>query len=218
VINNGIDLASFSPRHDVEHEVERPGCIFVGYLDYRANVIGLQWFCQNVWRELVRIHPGATFSIVGRNATREVRRLESIPGVEVVGSVNDVRPLIAGTNIVVVPLLVARGIQNKILEAMAMGKAVVASPAALAGIGARPGKEIIEADAPGEWIARIVDLWGDAQRRRQIGEQARRFVETHHDWRHCLAPLVNMCSGRRVAEKRTASDFSTRPRLAGVIG
>ena len=115
-----------------------------------------------------------------------------MPGVEVVGPVDDIRPLVAQTSVVVVPLPIARGIQNKILEAMAMGKAVVGSRAALAGISAQAGPEIVDADSPAEWITKIAGLWADAGKRCEIGRQARRFVESRHDWKQCLAPLTEI--------------------------
>jgi len=188
VVNNGIDLDYFAPQKCDEKQ----HCIFVGYLDYRANVVGLQWFSREVWPQLVKKHPGATFKIVGRNPTRAVRQLQRVPGVEVVGPVTDIRPLVAQSSVVVVPLPIARGIQNKILEAMAMGKTVVSSPAALGGISAEVGREIVDADLPDEWIATISDLWADPAKRREIGLHARRFVESHHDWKHCLAPLTEI--------------------------
>jgi len=98
--------------------------------------------------------------------------------------------LIASTSVVVVPLPIARGIQNKILEAMAMGKAVVSSQTALGGISAQVGREIIGADSPDEWVTQIAGLWEDAERRRQIGLDARNFVESRHDWTRCLVPLT----------------------------
>lgn len=188
VVNNGIDLDYFTPQAGDEQQ----GCIFVGYLDYRANVVGLQWYCQEIWPHLYKMHPRATFRIVGRNPTRAVRALGRLPGVDVVGPVADIRPLISQTSVVVVPLPIARGIQNKILEAMALGKAVVSSQTALAGISARVGRDIIGADTPDEWITKIDMLWKDADRRREIGTHARRFVESRHDWQHCLAPLTDI--------------------------
>lgn len=206
-VKNGIDLDYFTPR---ENE-ERQGCIFVGYLDYRANVLGLEWFCKEIWPALVQRQSGATFKVVGRNPTRAVNRLQQVPGVEVVGPVPDIRPLIAETSVVVVPLPIARGIQNKILEAMAMRKAVVTSQAASKGVAARSGREIVHATSPQEWIEAISNLWNDTTKRREIGRQARLFVESHHHWDHCLAPIGRICDriqGRHSAGRRILDEVA----------
>jgi sugar transferase (PEP-CTERM/EpsH1 system associated) len=210
VVTNGIDLEYFTPQESDEQQ----GCIFVGYLDYRANVLGLQWFCKEVWPELIRRHPQATFKIVGRNPVRAIRRLQATSGVDVVGPVADVRPLLARTSLAVVPLPVARGVQNKILEAMAMRKAVVASRAAAAGIGAQIGRDLLTAETPGEWVHEISRLWTDAIRRREIGKQARLYVEAHHDWDRCLAPLGQICD--RLQSSRQPNHVVMREQFAQV--
>src|SRR5439155_16330042 len=127
---------------------EEPACVFVGYLDYRANVTGLEWFCREVWPRFKQERPDAVFNIVGRNPVPAVLRLEKVPGVRVVGAVPDVRPWLAAARVVVVPLLVARGVQNKVLEALALGKAVVASAPALEGLALTAGAEACRADTP----------------------------------------------------------------------
>jgi glycosyltransferase involved in cell wall biosynthesis len=88
-----------------------------------------------------------------------------------------------------VPLRIARGVQNKVLEAMAMGKATVASPQAMAGLRAEPGVHAMAASSPGEWTEAVVRLLGDAALRRRLGESGRRYVEEHHHWERCLAPF-----------------------------
>src|SRR5262249_25758494 len=134
-ITNGVDLGYFRPAEPAPVE---DGCAFVGALDYRPNVDAARWFCREVWPEIHRRVPDARFRLVGRQPTPEVKRLAEVPGVEVVGQVPDVRPHVARTAVIVAPLRIARGVQNKVLEAMALGKAVVASPQALKGLGDRP--------------------------------------------------------------------------------
>src|SRR5207245_1533631 len=107
---------------------KEPVCVFVGALDYRPNVEGVGWFCRNVWPEIRRRRPDAVLLLVGRKPAPAVQRLAGEPGVEVVGQVPDVRPFLHRAAVTVVPLQIARGVQNKVLEALAMGKAVVASP------------------------------------------------------------------------------------------
>ena len=165
IVCNGVDLDYFSPR-DVAPTVD---CLFVGYLDYRANVTGLQWFCEYVWPRVRQRHPHAVFQIVGRNPIPAVQRLGEIAGVEVVGPVGDVRDSLSRARVVVVPLLVARGVQNKVLEAMAMGKTVVASPPSLTGLGVCAGKHVLAAEAPNDWVSAISSVLSNDSQAAQLG-------------------------------------------------
>ncbi|MDQ2621617.1 MAG: TIGR03087 family PEP-CTERM/XrtA system glycosyltransferase [Actinomycetota bacterium] len=182
-IPNGVDLNFFQPMPGT---AEPLGCVFVGQLDYRANVLGLEWFCREAWPAIRAQRPEATFEIVGRNPTAAVRSLGTLPGVRVVGSVADVRPYLASARVVVVPLPVARGVQNKVLEALAMNRALVASPAALEGLALVPGRDALVAASGDDWARCIAALWDDPDRRDDLGRNGRRFVEAHHHWKTCL--------------------------------
>jgi sugar transferase (PEP-CTERM/EpsH1 system associated) len=187
-ITNGVDLEYFRPVND-------PGgtrCAFVGALDYRPNVDAAVWFCRTVWPQVRRREPAATFCLVGRRPAPAVLGLADLPGVEVVGDVPDVRPHVAGASVVVVPLRIARGVQNKVLEALAMAKAVVASGQALAGLSARPGAELLQASAPEEWAAAVLGLFAEPALRRALGSAGRRYVEEHHRWEVCLEEFARL--------------------------
>lgn len=199
VVTNGVDLEYFSPRGDAE----TPSCVFVGYLDYRANVVGLQWFCREVWPAIHARIPQSRFRIVGRNPGPAVQRLAEIEGVEMVGPVPDVRLQVAQAGVVVVPLLIARGVQNKVLEAMAMGKTVIASPAALEGLSVTVGQHVLCADSPTEWIRTLASVWSSPEQRQAIGRHAREYVEQHHNWESCLSPFADLIKSGSV---RTATD------------
>src|SRR6185437_4385138 len=151
VAANGVDLDYFSISRESKTSAS-PSCVFVGAMDYWPNVDGAVWFAREVWPRLRAKIPDAEFRIVGRKPTPEVMRLAEIPGVQVIGSTPDVRPFIAEASVVVVPLRLARGIQNKVLEAMAMGKAVVAAPPALAALKTEPGTHLLKAATPEEWV------------------------------------------------------------------
>ena len=183
-ITNGVDLEYFQPS-GTECRPER--CVFVGALDYRPNIDGICWFCKEVWPQIRSARPQATLAIVGRNPDPAVRRLASLPGVEVFGSVPDVRPHLAEATLAVVPLQIARGVQNKVLEAMAMGKPVIASPGAAEGLGVVDGEELLIAIDPKHWTASVCRLLADAALRRRIAEVGRQFVEQQHDWEHSLS-------------------------------
>lgn len=188
VVPNGVDIDYFRPSA----ETEEAGCVFVGALDYRPNVDGVRWFCGEVWPDLRRRCPAATLSLVGRKPAPAVETLGRLAGVTVVGQVPDVRPYVARAAAVVVPLRIARGVQNKVLEALAMAKAVVASPPALAALQTEPGVHLLRAADGGEWVEAVSRLLADADLRRRLGAEGRRYVAAHHDWERCLEPLAEL--------------------------
>lgn len=184
-ISNGVDLDYFQP---VPPATEL-SCVFVGALDYRPNVDGACWFCQEVWPLIHRQHPQARFYLVGRQPTLAVCRLAEIPGVELIGQVPDVRPYLARSAVAVVPLQIARGVQNKVLEALALAKATVASPQALAGLRAQPGTHLLAASTPPQWVEAVLRLFNDPALRQKLGAAGRRYVEERHCWERCLEPF-----------------------------
>jgi len=184
-VTNGVDLDYFQPR---ESELD-DACTFVGALDYRPNIDGACWFAEAVWPELHRLRPELKFRIVGRSPSPAVRKLADVPGIEVIGGVPDVRPWVAKSAVIVVPLRIARGVQNKVLEALALAKACVAAPSALAGLRARPNEEVLAATTPSEWIDAVTRLLADASLRERLGTTGRKYVEAHHTWDECLRAL-----------------------------
>jgi sugar transferase (PEP-CTERM/EpsH1 system associated) len=192
VVGNGVDTEYFAPpgtRPDGP-----PSLIFTGTMDYRPNVDGVSWFVREVWPALRQAAADLSFTIVGRDPAPEVRRLAEVPGVVVTGTVRDVRPYLAAAGAVVVPLRIARGVQNKVLEAMAMGCAVVASGPALQGLDVRVGTEVLRADSPGEWQAAVLGLLADEARRRALGRAARQGAVSRYNWTNRMAPLVAVCT------------------------
>jgi polysaccharide biosynthesis protein PslH len=187
-VMNGVNLGYFRPDFAIKRR--RPDqCVFVGVLDYRANVESLVWFCREVWPRVLSRKPDAVFSIVGKNPSPSVRLLGQQLGVRLVGPVSDVRQYIAESRFVIAPLLVARGIQNKVLEAMAMGKPVLATPQALEGLVLSPGIHALSADRPEDWVKEIDRLYGDDRLCDDIGTSGRCYVERHHAWSACLSSL-----------------------------
>jgi sugar transferase (PEP-CTERM/EpsH1 system associated) len=183
---NGVDLDYF-PFFRTEGIPGR--CAFVGALDYRANVDGICWFCGEVWPQVRAALPSATLDIVGRNPAPEVIRLRSVPGVEVHASVPDVRPYLAQASVVVAPLRIARGIQNKVLEAMACGRAVISSREAAEGLAVVPERDLRIATSAESWVCSIVDLLVNRSCRLALAAEGRRFVETQHHWESSLRML-----------------------------
>ncbi len=192
-IRNGIDLeyyrtnADFIPLDRFERGTG-PLLVFTGQMNYRPNVDAVIDFASAILPILRHVRADVRFAIVGRDPSAEVERLAQQPGVIVTGAVPDVRPWIAAADIVVAPLRIARGIQNKVLEAMAMSRPVVASAAAAEGIDAEPNSDFIVADGDAA-SAEILALLGDANRAAKIGQRARARMEVRYRWDECLAPL-----------------------------
>ena len=187
-IRNGVDLDYYHADSQTTSKTTS-GCVFVGALDYRPNVDGAVWFCREAWPEIRRRVPDATLTLVGRRPVPAVQRLAECPGVELAGQVPDVRPFLARAAVAVVPLRLARGVQNKVLEAMAMRKAVISSPQAVAGIRAEPGRDLLIASSPQEWAETVCLLLGDPARCEKLGESGRSYVEANHRWESCLNPF-----------------------------
>jgi sugar transferase (PEP-CTERM/EpsH1 system associated) len=188
-VSNGVDLDYFRP---IEAEGRADRCVFVGALDYRPNIECIVWFCEHVWPQVRAARPGATLAVVGRRPDPVVSRLTDMPGVDVIGQVPDVRPHLAEAQVAVAPLRIARGIQNKVLEAMAAGRPVVTSPQALEGLAAEPGVHLVQAESPRQWTDEILHLMTTPTARRHLATAARTYVEHHHSWQACLAPFGDL--------------------------
>ncbi len=195
-VHNGVDLAYFDP--DGAYPVLAPAgplATFTGTMDYWPNEQAAQWFVEQVLLPLrARGHP-LNFAIVGARPPKSVLALAKIPGVIVTGSVPDVRPYLAQASLVVTPMQIARGVQNKVLEGMAMAKPVVVSPGALTGIDAVPGIHVVRATTPDEWIAACAALLDSASERQRLGAAARARVIEKFSWAAQLAGFDQIVAG-----------------------
>lgn len=190
-IPNGVDLEYFqSPLlNKGEQFLETNGCVFVGVLDYRPNVEGICWFAKEVWPHVVAQRPDQKLRIVGREPVAAVRELAAIPGVEVIGTVPDVRPYLERASVAIVPLQIARGVQNKVLEALAMAKPVVASPEPLVGLGVHHEENVFRAQSREQWVSTLLRLFDDVDLRHAIGVAGQAYVTANHRWDQCLGSL-----------------------------
>jgi len=169
-------------------EKTAPTIVFVGVMDYWPNVDAVTWFAQEIFPLVRRAQPNVRFQIVGAKPAPSVLALKALPGVEVTGSVDDVRPYVAAADVVVAPLRIARGIQNKVLEGMAMARPVVTTPGALEGIDAQSGRDLLT----GKTVAEIVDAVAsvlDGHAPQGLGAAARAFVLKNHEWSANLRKL-----------------------------
>jgi sugar transferase (PEP-CTERM/EpsH1 system associated) len=181
-LENGVDLEYFDPAitYSCPFRPDAVPIVFTGMMDYRANIDAVTWFATEIFPRIRCDHAAAEFWIVGARPVRAVVALERLDGVHVTGAVEDVRPYLARAACVVAPLRVARGIQNKVLEAMAMGKAVVVTPAALEGLKAEPGHEVLRAAEAAEFSEAVSGVISGKWR--GTGPAARRLVENEYGW------------------------------------
>lgn len=186
-VGNGVDLEYFQPMTAVKKKPN--SLIFTGVMDYFPNVDAVLWFCQEVFPRLRQQVPDVTFTICGSKPQKEVQALANLPGVIVTGRVPDVRPYLAEARVCVIPLRIARGIQNKLLEAMAMGLPTVATTAAYDGIDAVRDADLLVADEPDLFAAQVARLLLDETLGQKMGQAARAAVEKNYRWEVHLAQL-----------------------------
>ena len=191
-VPNGVDTVFFGETTRKPPETESPCFVFVGQMDYFANVDGVKYFTEDVFPSVRNRYPKAKFQIVGRAPTPEVKRLEEIAGVEVTGGVPDIRDYLGGGTIMVAPLRIARGIQNKVLEAMAARIPIVAAPAAFAGIEGVPGKHAIVCHTATEYSEALIRLVEDTEKQEELAREARLLVEEQYAWEPAMKKLEDI--------------------------
>jgi glycosyltransferase involved in cell wall biosynthesis len=196
-IPNGVDGTHFAPRRSEEIP---ESAIFWGRLDFGPNIQALEWFCRRIWPAIRLEAPDARFTIVGFNPGAEVRSLAlEGEGITLKADVTDLRAEAGRHAVVVLPFVSGGGIKNKLLEAASLGKPIVCSRRACNGLRRGPWP-VIQANSVDDWTAAVVGLWGDAERRRRLGDDAREWVLTHHDWssaaRTAIAGLEQSVAGR----------------------
>ncbi len=204
-VSNGVDTDYFNPEQDYPNPylAKERVLVFTGAMDYWANVDAVEWFARTVFPEIHRAAPDSRFYIVGARPTTAVQELAALPGIHVTGTVPDVRPYIAHAAFSIAPLRIARGVQNKVLEALAMGKAVLATSAAMEGIGpsqmsSNPTTPLLQpsdrsfekeefegilvADDPAELVQQALALLENSVETENAGRSGREWVLRHYDW------------------------------------
>ena len=188
VVENGIDTDVFAPDASFKQiEAIDALIVFTGQMDYRPNIEAVSWFVEAIFPQIRVRFPHARFAIVGRAPSEAVKALAKQPGVIVTGEVADVRGWLAAASVVVAPLKLARGIQNKVLEAMAMARPVVASRAAAEGIDHADTLRVGE--SVGEIADAVIALLDDPAAAGRLGRDARAQVQARYSWEARLAPL-----------------------------
>jgi len=182
VIENGVPLEHFSAVDAQGAPTARFRVLFSGAMDYHANVEGARRFAEEVWPRVRAAVPSAVFTIMGRNPVPAVQALAGMPGVEVTGTVTDVRPYYRESLVAVVPLYVGGGTRIKILEAMAARVPVVATSLGAEGLAAAPGEHYRLADSPQEMGEAVIGVLQKPEEAARLASAAREFVARRHDW------------------------------------
>lgn len=181
VVENGVDLDYFAPS---DREAAPCSLVFCGALDWRPNIDGITWFLENVWPLVIRKYPQTTLTLVGRNPIPALKNVvQSRQGVTLVGTVDDVRPYVQGSAIVVVPLRIGGGSRLKILEAMAMGKPVVSTSVGAEGLEVANEEHILLAEAPTQFAAAIFRLMEDQGLRLRLRLAGRELASKRYGWK-----------------------------------
>ncbi|MBS1791070.1 MAG: TIGR03087 family PEP-CTERM/XrtA system glycosyltransferase [Acidobacteria bacterium] len=218
IMTNGVDSEYFQPEHseaivgkvirlplpNSRETPSKPRLVFTGAMDYYANVEAVNWFATEVFPGIRQQEPLAEFLIVGSNPTSEVKKLGEQPGVIVTGTVEDVRPYLREATVCVAPLRIARGIQNKVLEAMACGKAIVATPEAAKSLRVAHEEQLLLASSPSDFASAVIQLIRDDGLRESLGWRARRFVELEHQWHPLLLNFVELLES--TAQRKTKTE------------
>lgn len=217
IVGNGIKEVE---EHDLAPLPTRPVVGFVGAMDYRPNIEGVEWFCREVWPNILRAEPNAVFQIVGRRPDKRIRRLADIENVEVVGEVADVKPHVDGFRVSVAPLRIARGLQNKVLEAMASARPVVLTSEAACGIPATAGEHFAVENDPHRFAETVIQLLQDDDKAARLGRAGWRYVHQHHCWdrelRQLEAALIGEPSQKEIMAAPVLPATNTAKPLASV--
>lgn len=210
-VENGVDTEYFSPTRDYPNPygTDERALVFTGAMDYWANVDAVVWFADKVFPRVLKAVPQARFYIVGARPTSTVSLLADREGVHVTGTVDDIRPYLAHAQVAVAPLRIARGVQNKVLEAMAMGRPVVASEQAAEGLRLDNGLRAMvcrDANAMREQTVQLL-MHGD---RDGIGARNRDWVLRHYDWERNLSSIARALDGEPLEGRFTETAVASR--------
>ncbi len=181
-ISNGVDLDFFCPEYTSTTKLNSPSLVFTGAMDYWPNIDGALWFTQKVLPRIQHAFPEACLYLVGSNPSSQLNALQKNKGVIVTGFVEDVRNYIAQADVCVIPLRIARGIQNKVLEAMSMGRPIVSTPEAVEGLNINPPKDLSIQKDEISFANAIISLLKNKMDASLLGKNARKSMEKNYSW------------------------------------
>ena len=188
VLRHAVDTQFHQPMADANSKT----IVFIGVRNYKPNVEGIIWFVRNVMPLLREQVPDVKLQIIGRHPSPHVTSLSSEANVEVIGSVPDVRDYLRAAVASIAPLQIARGVQTKVLEAMASGRVAVCSKGAAEGIHGNGGEHLLICDSPSQWAATLTNVITQPALRSRIASQARQRIEDQYRWEKCYEPLEKL--------------------------
>ena len=212
VIANGVDTEYFAPSQILS---VANSAVFWGRLDFGPNIQALDWFCQRIWPEVRRRVPTAVLTVMGFSAGAQVRALADSPGIRLVCDAPDIRSIVAENRIAILPMISGGGIKNKLLEAAAMGKAIVCTSRALGGLRSTPPAVVV--DDENEWVESIVRLWEADDERHSLEKSARSWILEHHTWESAARDALRGLDGSLAQAGRAARPMPTHARSASLI-
>ncbi len=186
VVPNGVDLITYGQftGQSLHYNI-----LFTGKMDFRPNIDAVLWFAQSVWPLIKARRPQTTFAIVGQRPHHRLDILRHMPDVTITGYVDDVRPYLAGATVYIAPLRVGGGTRLKLMEAMAMGKAIVSTSVGAEGFPVVNGRELRLADEPATFAEAVLDLLENPVQRNELAQRGHAFAEANYDWKALVPQL-----------------------------
>lgn len=211
VIPNAIDVGAYAEAGLEKAELPRPALVFTGKMDFRPNVDAVLWFATKILPRIRQAVPGAHFAIVGQKPHPRLDALRGDPAITLTGQVPDIQPYIGAADVYVAPLRMGSGTRLKLLEAMAMGRAVVSTRLGAEGLDAVNSRHLLLADTPADFAQAVITLLRDEDRRRRLGENAAALVRERYDWSAVIPRLEAVYAQESEnGSGRTRSDLSLR--------
>ncbi len=180
MLPNGVDLDYFTPDENIHRETDT--LVVSGKMSYHANVTMVLHLVQNIMPRVWATRPGVKLWIVGKDPTQEIRALSQNPNITVTGTVEDIRPYLRRASVAVSPVIYGVGIQNKVLEAMACGTAVVSTPQAISTLDVQPGQGVLVGQDANQFAEGVLKLLDNPQYRDEVGRAGYQFVLNNHKW------------------------------------
>lgn len=212
VLANGVDLEYFQLA---QQERRRFNLVFSGKMSYHANVATALYLHQQVMPLIWQQRPETTLTIVGSNPPKALQALASDPRVEVTGYVDDLRSYVGRAEIMLSPMVYSVGIQNKVLEAMALGTPVIVAAKAAAALNALPGQDLMVAGSAQEFAESALRLMNDAELRTSLSQHGRNYVERHHNWKVLTDQLVDVYKRISTAYTKEKDAIAAPPMVLG---
>ena len=195
VMGNGLDTSTFYPPINKQPN-PAPVFLFTGVMDYKPNEDAVIWFVNTCWPAITTEHANARFIIAGMNPSAAINQLANDKSIEVTGFVDDILPYYHQADIFIAPFRLARGVQNKVLQAFACALPVISTPMGAEGILCQSGQDILIATTPEEFIEQANQLMTQPELGKSIGQSALQLIQQHYSWQGQLQPLVNLLDSK----------------------